>query len=391
MRSRPVLVGLAMAMLTSVWLAAAAQAAPPTGDYIVVLNDGAKPAAVAKRHGRTFDVKVHAVWRHALKGYAGRIRGTELAALRRDRSVAYVEKDGTVRVAKARGKGKPGSGASSYSFASWGLDRIDQRSLPLDSAYDASGDGAGVRVYVIDTGIRLSHSQLSGRVSSGADFIDGGSADDCNGHGTHVAGTIAGSTYGVAPKADVVAVRVLDCSGSGSWSGVISGIDWVAKNASGPAVANLSLGGGASSAVDEAIDDLAASGVTVVVAAGNSAQNACNFSPARAAGAIAVAATTKTDDWASYSNFGSCVELFAPGSAITSAWSSGDSATNTISGTSMASPHVAGAAALILQDHPTWGAGQVRDEILTTSTKNDVKGINKPRFSGTPNRLLWVD
>ena len=393
MRSRPVLVGLVLSLLTSVCLAATAQAAPPTGDYIVVLNAGARPAAVARRHGGTFEVDVHAVWRHALKGYVARVRGTELAALRRDRSVAYVEKDRRVSVAKPRSRAKPGSGAAAYSFASWGIDRIDQRNLPLDSSYAVDGDGSGVRVYVIDTGILVGHDQFGGRASSGWDFIQNdATAQDCNGHGTHVAGTVAGSTYGVARRASVVGVRVLDCGGSGSWSSVISGIDWaITDHGSGPAVANLSIGGPASSAVDTAIANLVNDGVTVVVAAGNEARDACLGSPARAASAITVAATTSSDDRASYSNFGSCVDLFAPGSSIRSAWYTSDSATATLSGTSMASPHVAGVAAIRLGLGSGLSPAQVWTGIRDAASTGKVKGLNKPRFSGTPNRLLWVD
>lgn len=237
--------------------------------------------------------------------------------------------------------------------ATWGLDRIDQRDLPLNSNYHYDYDGSGVTAFVIDTGVRNTHNEFGGRASSGYDFIDNDNdSSDCNGHGTHVAGTIGGSTYGVAKNVNIVGVRVLNCSGSGTNSGVISGINWVKNNAQGPSVANMSLGGGASQALDDAVNAAVAAGISFVVAAGNDNSNACNYSPARAANAVTVGSTTSTDSRSSFSNYGTCLDIYAPGSSITSAWYNSNSATNTISGTSMASPHVAGVAALYLAENP---------------------------------------
>jgi subtilisin family serine protease len=244
-------------------------------------------------------------------------------------------------------------------------------------------------VYIVDTGIRFSHNDFGGRAVTGYDAVDGGSADDCNGHGTHVAGTVGGSTYGVAKGVTLVGVRVLNCSGSGTNSGVIAGVNWVASDhqTGAPAVANMSLGGSVSSALDTAVNNAINDGVTFAVAAGNSNRNACNYSPARVAAAITVGATTSTDARASYSNYGSCLDLFAPGSSITSAWYTSNTATNTISGTSMATPHVAGVAALYLKGNPGASPATVRDAIVNNATTGKV---TKPGTS-SPNRLLFTD
>ncbi len=238
--------------------------------------------------------------------------------------------------------------------------------------------------YIIDTGIRFSHNEFGGRAVSGFDAVDGGSADDCHGHGTHVAGTVGGTTYGVAKGVALVAVRVLDCSGSGSTSGVIAGVNWVTSNHTAKAVANMSLGGSPSTSLDTAVTNSIASGVVYAIAAGNSNRDACKFSPARTPNAITVGATTSTDARASYSNKGTCLDLFAPGSSITSAWYTGNTATNTISGTSMATPHVAGVAALYLQGH-TATPQAVRDAIVNAATANVVGNAGR----GSPNRLLY--
>ena len=255
---------------------------------------------------------------------------------------------------------------------SWGLDRIDAATTPLDNSYSYVNTGAGTITYVIDTGVYSSHSDLSGRVISGYSAVaDGNGSEDCNGHGTHVAGTIAGRTYGVAKSATVVAVRVLDCAGSGYASSVVAGINWVvASHPGGPGVINMSLGGGANSAIDTAVNSASAAGLIVAVAAGNSAADACSFSPARAASALTIGATDRTDAKASYSNDGSCVDMWAPGSSITSAWIGGSGATNTISGTSMATPHVAGLAARLFQANPGISASGVKD-ILSASSNNN--------------------
>ena len=298
---------------------------------------------------------------------------TAAAALARNPRVRYIEQDSERFI------------VDTQLGATWGLDRIDQRDLPLSGAYTYTTFAAGVNVYVIDTGIRTTHTEFGGRASSGFTSVaDGNGTNDCNGHGTHVAGTIGGATYGVAKGVTLYAVRVLNCSGSGSTSGVIAGIDWVTNNHVSPAVANMSLGGGASTALDDAVRSSVASGVTYAIAAGNSNANACNSSPARVSQALTVGSSTNTDARSSFSNFGTCVDLFAPGSNITSAWNTGDAATNTISGTSMASPHVAGAAALYLATDPAALPATVHAAVVDNATINKLSSIG----SGSPNRLL---
>jgi subtilisin family serine protease len=254
----------------------------------------------------------------------------------------------------------------------------------LNATYNYNWTGSGVRVYIIDTGIRTSHTQFGGRASDVFDAF-GGNGQDCNGHGTHVAGTVGGSTYGVAKSSLPRGVRVLDCNGSGSTSGVIAGVDWVRQNFIAPAVANMSLGGGASTALDNAVNALSNAGVAIAVAAGNSNANACNSSPARAANAITTGSTTTTDARSSFSNFGTCVDLFAPGSGILSAWFTSNTATATLSGTSMASPHVAGVAALYKQANPSASATTVRNAIVNNATTNVITNAG----TGSPNRLLY--
>ena len=335
------------------------------GSYMVVLNDGADPRSVAAVAG----VNPRYVYSAALNGFAGRLNAGQLNALQHNPNVKYIEQDGIATT------------TITQSGATWGIDRTDQRALPLNSTYNYTNTGVGVTAYIIDTGVDMAHAEFGGRAVFGFDaFTDGQNGNDCNGHGTHVAGTVGGATYGIAKGVALVAVRVLDCAGSGSWSGVVAGIDWAAANhvAGTPATANMSLGGGASTTVDDAVKRLIADGVATAVAAGNGNRagrqdDACKYSPARVPEAITIGATTRTDAKASYSNYGTCVDFFAPGSGITSAWiGAGTTETSTISGTSMATPHVAGVAALYLQSNPLATPLQVRDALFAATTKGVV-------------------
>src|SRR5215216_1935518 len=346
------------------------------GRYIVVFKPGtpAESVSAEAENARGLGAQVDFVYESALTGFAGNIPEQALLGLSHNPNVDFIEADQVITI------------DTTQSPATWGLDRIDQHNRPLTNSYTYNYTGTGVTAYIIDTGIRISHNQFGGRASYGYDFVGNDSnADDCNGHGTHVAGTVGGSTYGVAKGVSLKAVRVLNCSGSGTTSGVIAGINWVtSQHTTGKAVANMSLGGGASSALDTAVRNSIADGVVYAIAAGNSNANACNYSPARVAEAITVGATTSSDARASYSNIGSCLDLFAPGSSITSAWISSNTATNTISGTSMATPHVTGVAALYLQGHSA-SPQQVRDAIVNGATQNVVGNAG----SGSPNRLLY--
>jgi subtilisin family serine protease len=343
--------------------AATAGSATSTG-YIVVLKGGTNSAAVAAEHAAKLGLTVSYVYSHALKGYAASVPADALGALKADSRVAYVEPDSAVHV------------DTTQPNATWGIDRIDQRALPLSGTYTYTATGSGVTAYVIDTGIRKTHTEFGGRAVPGVDTSTpiGLTTDDCNGHGTHVSGTIGGATYGVAKSVRLVAVRVLSCAGTGLSSGVIAGVDWVTGDhkAGTPAVANMSLGGGKSAALDQAVSNSIADGVSYAVAAGNDTADACTGSPADVPAAITVGATTSTDARASYSDFGPCVDFFAPGSSITSASFLTDTGTATMSGTSMATPHVVGAAALYLQGTPAATPQQVRDGLFNLTTKHVV-------------------
>jgi subtilisin family serine protease len=343
-----------------------------TGSFIVKLKEGKSNArSLASRFGAAVEREYT-----SFGGFNVKLTEKQAKRLAADPSVEFVEADQVVH-AEATQTNPP----------SWGLDRIDQRNLPLNQSYSYTSTGSGVTAYVIDTGVRISHSTFGGRASNGKDFVDNDNvAQDGNGHGTHVAGTIAGSQYGVAKAAKIVAVRVLDNNGSGTLAGVAAGIDWVGNNAVKPAVANLSLGGGANATLDTAVRNAIAKGVTFAVAAGNSNANASGYSPARVTEAITVGATTNTDARASYSNYGSVLDIFAPGSNITSAWNTSDSATNTISGTSMATPHVAGAAARYLSTNPGATPAQVASYLVAQSTPSKVTSPG----TGSPNRLLYL-
>ena len=348
------------------------------GQYIVVFRDGvANIPGLANGLAAAHGGEVRFVYEHAVKGFSARLPQQAIAALQNNPHIDYIEPDQVVWA------------VGSQSNATWGLDRVDQRNLPLNGTYNWNQTGTGVTAYILDTGIRYSHVEFGGRASFGFDAF-GGNGSDGNGHGTHVAGTVGGAVYGVAKNVALVSVRVLDNSGSGSISGVIAGIDWVTANAVKPAVANMSLTGSGNTTLDAAVQNSIASGVSYTVAAGNGnfigrQDDACKYSPARVPEAITVGATTSSDAKASYSNYGNCVDWFAPGSSVTSAWYTSNTATNTISGTSMAAPHVAGAVALYLETNPAASPDQVRNFLYDQTTKSIVTNS-----STANNHLLYT-
>jgi len=370
--------------LTSIPNNVFAQQNQSEGSYIVVLKgpngSSSIEADISRAGGRT-----ERRFTHVLNGLSVRIKNSEVARLRNNPNVLSVEPDQQMFAVDTQSP-----------TPSWGLDRIDQRSLPLNSTFTATAQGSGVDTYIVDTGIYASHTEFTGRLAAGFSSIaDSNGTNDCNGHGTHVAGTTAGTTYGIAKSATLIPVRVLDCSGSGSNSGVIAGLDWiVAHHISGKAaVVNMSLGGGASTALDTAVQNVINDGIVMVVAAGNSNVDACNTSPARATNALTVGATGQystgetTDSRSSYSNYGPCLDIFAPGSRITSSWIGGSAAISTISGTSMAAQHVAGVAAVLFGRYPSSTASQIASMLRTAATPNVVIGPG----TGSPNYLLYLD
>ncbi len=341
--------------------------------YIVVLRDSARGMP-------TTDAVDEQSYGHALNGYSAMMTPDAAAALARDARVRYVERDGIAHI------------SGTQDNAPWGVDRIDQHALPLNTHFTSSQTGAGVRVYILDTGVRLSHSDFDGRAVTGLDVVTpGGNAGDCHGHGTHVAGTAGGGVYGVAKSATIVSVRVFDCTGSGPWTNVITGIDWVIQqklaSPTVPMVINLSLTGDASQAFDDAIQRATETGIIVVAGAGNDGDDACNHSPGRSRHAIVVAASDKDDVVASYSNVGRCVDLFAPGTAIVSDYNNSDRGTATASGTSMAAPHVAGAAALYLGRYPAASTSEVKQALIANATTGVLSSL---RDAATPNRLVYT-
>ncbi|MDX3663235.1 S8 family peptidase [Streptomyces sp. ID05-26A] len=345
------------------------------GSFIVKLKEGGVTAS-AQTLGSRFGGQVGHVYDTVFQGFSVKMSDAQARRLAADPSVEYVERDQVVSIQ-----------ATQVNPPSWGLDRIDQRNLPLDQRYTYNSTGSGVNAYIIDTGVRITHRDFGGRAKNGYDFVDNDAvAQDGNGHGTHVAGTVAGTLHGVAKQANIIGVRVLNNSGSGTIAGVVAGVNWVASNHVKPAVANMSLGGGANTSLDNAVSGAITRGVTFAVAAGNSNTNAANTSPARVAAALTVGSTDRTDARSSFSNYGPVVDVFAPGGGITSTWNTSDTATNTISGTSMAAPHVAGVVARYLQGNRNVTPAQVATAITSNATNGKV---TNPGANTTTRLLYW--
>ncbi|MEU6232109.1 S8 family peptidase [Kitasatospora sp. NPDC047058] len=383
-------------------------AEPIAGRYLVVFKDGAAPptspaqetpvqeapapgaaaqagrmpvADVAARLAQAHGGSVRTVFDTALHGYVAEMTPAEAKAVAADPAVESVEQDGI------RHSGSAPQAAQAASVASWGLDRIDQRNLPLDNGYTAPNTAANVTVYLVDSGLRTTHSQFGGRASIGVDLVgDGRNGADCLGHGTHVAGTVGGKDYGVAKGVRLVSVRVTPCNDSIPTSAIVSAADWITKHAVRPAVVNMSINGGVSAAEDKAIRNSIASGITWVVSSGNGGADACRNSPGDIGEAIVVNNSTSADQRRSDSNWGACTDLFAPGTGITSAWNGGDDDSHQLTGTSMAAPHVAGAAALYLSAHPQATPAQVQDALVKAATTGKIGKAG----TNTPNRLLYV-
>lgn len=351
------------------------------GEYIVVLKErtdrtGVRSLAkgLAKELVGEHGGAVDRTYTRALQGFSVKASKRQARRIAADPSVAYVEPNRIER-----------GDETTQQDPSWGLDRIDQHDLPLSESYTYASTASNVTAYIVDSGVRIGHEEFGGRAEYGYNFVDGNrTASDCHGHGTHNAGIVGGETYGVAKEVKIVAVKVLNCNNSGTTANVLAGYDWVAKNAEGPAVANVSIGGSASDAKDDAVRKMVEAGITVAVSAGNNDVSACEQSPAREPSVLTVASTTSDDARSGFSNYGSCVDLFAPGSAVPSASHSSDTGTGTKSGTSMAAPHVTGVAALYVSEHPTASPAAVSDAVLDAATDGKVTD----RGSGSPNALL---
>jgi subtilisin family serine protease len=346
------------------------------GQYIITFADSVSDVpGLAKRIAAQYGHEPMFTYTSAIKGFAAELPDQAIDALQHNPQIERIEQDAVIGVSDTQAP--PGS---------WGLDQIDQRTLTLDNSYSYANSGAGVTVYILDTGIRTTHVDFGGRASTGFSAItDAYSATDCNGHGTHVAGTAGSKTFGVAKAVTLISVRVLGCDGSGPTSGVVAGVDWVTKNRALPAVANMSLGGSSSSILSQAVQNSIGSGVVYAVAAGNSAIDACNVTPANVTAALTVGASNQLGSAESYSNYGKCVDLYAPGRMIYSTWYTSDSASTVLGGTSMASPHVAGVAALYLAAHPSATTAEATSAIVSGATPGLLSGVPV----GTANLLLY--